>query len=144
MEIQDFNVTEANWEADQVVLREIRRVVFIIEQKVPKEVEWDGRDEGSCHWLATNDDDVPIGTGRLLPDGQIGRMAVLSDQRGRGIGFAILEAAVEKARRLGMAEVFLHAQTHALRFYVKAGFEPYGEEFEEAGIAHLAMRQMLG
>ena len=144
MEIQDFNVTEANWEADQSVIREIRRVVFIIEQKVPKEDEWDGRDEGSWHWLATNYDDAPIGTGRLLPDGQIGRMAVLSDQRGRGIGFAILEAAVGKARRLGMVEVFLHAQTHALRFYVKAGFEPYGEEFEEAGIAHLAMRQMLG
>ena len=144
MEIQDFNVTEANWEADQSVIREIGRVVFIIEQKVPKEDEWDGRDEGSWHWLATNYDDAPIGTGRLLPDGQIGRMAVLSDQRGRGIGFAILEAAVEKARRMGMAEVFLHEQIHAVRFDVKAGFEPYGEEFEEAGIAHLAMRQMLG
>lgn len=143
MEIRDFNIREASWDTQQGVLREIRRLVFIVEQKVPKEEEWDGRDEDSWHWLATDSADVPIGTGRLLPDGQIGRMAVLPDHRGRGIGFAILEAAVDKARRLGMAEVFLHAQTHALGFYTKAGFEPYGEPFEEAGIAHLAMRQVL-
>ena len=143
MEIRDFNVVEADWESQKRVLQEIRRLVFIVEQSVPREEEWDGRDDDSWHWIATDAAAVPIGTGRLLPDGQIGRMAVLPAHRGRGIGFAILESAVDKARRLGMAEVFLHAQTHAIGFYEKAGFEPFGDEFEEAGIPHLAMRQVL-
>ena len=144
MEIRDFNVVEADWHTRKRVLQEIRRLVFIVEQHVPQDEEWDGRDEDSWHWIATDASDVPIGTGRLLPDGQIGRMAVLNEHRGRGIGFAILEAAVDKARRLGMAEVFLHAQKHAIGFYEKAGFEPFGDEFDEAGIPHLAMRQTLG
>ena len=144
MEIRQFNVVEANWELQGRALLEIRRVVFIVEQNVPPEEEWDGRDEESWHFVATDESDVAIGTGRLLPDGQIGRMAVMPSHRGCGVGFAILEQAVAKARRLGMAEVFLHAQTHALGFYEKAGFVAEGEEFEDAGIPHLAMRMQLG
>ncbi|MBT7371169.1 MAG: GNAT family N-acetyltransferase, partial [Gammaproteobacteria bacterium] len=108
-----------------------------------QEEEWDGKDDDSWHWLATDSSDIPIGTCRLLPDGQVGRMAVLSSHRGHGIGAALLEAAVEKARHLGMPEVYLHAQTHALGFYEKLGFTPDGEEFMEAGIPHYHMIQKL-
>ena len=143
LDLRQFNVREAEWESEAAVISNIRRLVFIIEQQVPKDDEWDGRDEESWHFLATDENDEPIGTARLLPDGQIGRMAVLEKYRGRGIGRVLLEQAVDKARHLSMKEVFLHAQTHALPFYEKAGFETHGDEFKEAGIAHKKMVMQL-
>ena len=143
LDLRQFNVKEADWEAEASVLSDIRRLVFIIEQQVPKDEEWDGRDRDSWHFLATDENDKPIGTARLLPDGQIGRMAVLDKYRRRGIGQVLLEHAVDKARNLGMQEVFLHAQIHALPFYEKAGFESNGNEFEEAGITHRKMIMQL-
>lgn len=143
LEIRQFNVREADWATDQDALSKIRRLVFILEQDVPKEIEWDGRDDKSWHWLATDDDDKPIGTARLLPEGQIGRMAVLEDWRGSGVGAALLEQAVEKARHLGFNEVVLHAQSYATGFYERAGFAVVGEEYEEAGIPHVTMTQAL-
>ena len=143
MELRQFNTREANWQTDGNRLSNIRRLVFILEQKVPQNEEWDGKDEDSWHWLATDTTDMPIGTARLLPDGQIGRMAVLSDYRKFGVGAALLEQAVEKARRLGFTEVFLNAQTHALGFYERAGFIARGIEFQEAGIPHYRMTQTL-
>lgn len=143
LEIRKFDVREASWKADGNVLSNIRRIVFILGQSVPREEEWDGRDEESWHWLATDEDGKAIGTARLLPEGQIGRMAVLEEYRGWGVGAAMLEAAVEKARHLGFAEVFLNAQTHALEFYRKAGFVEEGDEFDEAGIPHLRMTRSL-
>lgn len=143
LQIRKFNVREATWVQDQPLLSELRRVVFIVEQSVPKEEEWDGKDEDSWHWLATDTEDKPIGTARLLPSGQIGRMAVLAEYRGLKVGQAMLEAAVEKARRLGFPAVFLNAQSHALEFYIKSGFSPEGEEFMEAGIPHRRMTQTL-
>ncbi|MEX2489426.1 MAG: GNAT family N-acetyltransferase, partial [Pseudomonadales bacterium] len=117
LELRQFNVREANWQADRNTLSNIRRLVFIVEQQVPREEEWDGRDESAWHWLATDQEDRPVGTARLLPDGQIGRMAVLREYRGHGVGKAMLEQAVQKAGHLGMESVFLNAQTHALAFY---------------------------
>lgn len=143
LEIRQFNVREANWSNDKGALSNLRRLVFIVEQSVPQEEEWDGRDEDAWHWLATDIDDRPIGTARLLPSGQIGRMAVLSDYRGLKVGAAMLEHAVEKARHLGFPSVYLNAQTHALVFYEKAGFVAVGDEFMEAGIAHYRMEQNL-
>ena len=143
MELRDFNIREAVWQVDGNRLSTIRRLVFILEQQVPQEEEWDGRDEESWHWMATDQADLPIGNCRLLPDGQIGRMAVLQEFRGRGIGAALLEAAVEKARHLGFSEVYLHAQTHALGFYEQLGFTKEGPEFLEAGIPHCHMTQAL-
>ncbi|MDA0978259.1 MAG: GNAT family N-acetyltransferase [Proteobacteria bacterium] len=143
LEIRQFNLREADWTADREALQRIRRQVFILEQGVPRDIEWDGRDEECWHWLATDVDDKPIGTGRLMPEGQIGRMAVLEDWRGHGVGAAILEAAVEKARHLGMTEALLHAQSHAVNFYEKAGFAPQGDEYLEAGIPHLTMTRSL-
>ncbi len=143
MELRKFNIREADWETDGKQLSNIRRLVFIVEQEVPQEEEWDGRDEESWHWIATDSSDVPIGTARLLPDGQIGRMAVLSQHRKHGVGAALLEQAVEKARHLGFEQVYLNAQTHALGFYERCGFVPEGDEFMEAGIPHMRMTQDL-
>lgn len=143
LSIRKFNIREAQWGTEGNVLSNIRRLVFIVEQKVPEEEEWDGLDAQSWHWLATDQDDAPIGTARLLADGQIGRMAVLERFRGSGIGAALLEQAVDKARHLGFGEVSLNAQTHALVFYEKAGFVAVGDEFQEAGIAHRKMTRVL-
>ncbi|MGB0714123.1 MAG: GNAT family N-acetyltransferase, partial [Gammaproteobacteria bacterium] len=125
------------------LLRAIREQVFIIEQKVPKDMEWDDLDEGAWHalaWMpspAGNDD--PVGCVRLLETGQIGRMAVLAGYRGGGIGASLLQSALDEARGRGMARVFLHAQTSALRFYARAGFKSYGPVYQEAGIPHQSM-----
>ena len=143
LEIRQFDVREADWAQDGPVLSEIRRQVFIVEQSVPQEEEWDGRDEESWHWLATDSDGKPIGTARLLPEGQIGRMAVLADYRSYGVGAAMLEAATDKAARLGFASVYLNAQSHALGFYERAGYVAEGEEFMEAGIPHRRMTRNL-
>ncbi len=127
LELRLFNIREATWQSDHNVLSNLRRLVFIIEQKVPNEVEWDGLDDDASHWLATDANDRPIGTARLLSSGQIGRMAVLEEFRGLHIGAALLEKAVEKALQLGFTSVFLNAQAHALDFYKKSGFEPQAD-----------------
>jgi predicted GNAT family N-acyltransferase len=143
LEVRQFNLREASWISDRNVLSNLRRLVFIVEQNVPQDEEWDGQDETAWHWLATDLEDRPIGTARLLPSGQIGRMAVLDEFRGLKVGRAMLEHTVEKARHLGFASVYLNAQSHALGFYQKSGFEAVGEEFTEAGIAHVRMVQRL-
>lgn len=143
LSIRRFIVRDADWASEKNTLSNIRRIVFIVEQGVPRDEEWDGRDEESCHFIAVSEDDRPIGTARLLPEGQIGRMAVVSEYRRKGVGRVLLEAAVEKARHLGFERVFLHAQTHALSFYEGCGFKPFGDEFEEAGIAHREMEMAL-
>ncbi len=143
LSIRKFNIREANWNREGNVLSNIRRLVFIVEQNVPETEEWDGRDSESWHWLATDNADRPIGTARLLPTGQIGRMAVFQEFRGTGVGAALLEAAVNKARHLGFDAVTLNAQAHAEGFYQRAGFSAEGEQFEEAGIRHVTMTQTL-
>ena len=135
-----YSIREASWAKDSEALSEIRRIVFIVGQSVPQADEWDGRDEASWHWLASDSEGQPIGTARLLPEGQIGRMAVLEEYRQYGVGAALLQAAIAKAREQGMADVFLHAQTHALGFYERNGFVAEGEAFDESGIPHRHMR----
>ena len=143
LSLQNFAIREADWEKDKSVLLELRKQVFIVEQSVPPEEEFDGLDDTSHHWLVQDAEAQPIGTGRLLDTGQIGRMAVLDQYRGGGIGAAILSAAVEKARTLGFDQVFLNAQVHAIGFYEKAGFIETGSRFNEAGIQHQKMIQAL-
>jgi len=133
-----FSVRPADWRIDGEVLRALREEVFIREQSVPAEMEWDEFDEQSRHVVAIADG-VPIGTGRLLPDGHIGRMAVLREWRGRGVGSALLTTLMETARMLGMSRVVLNAQIQALPFYLRHGFQAEGEEFQDAGIAHRQM-----
>ncbi len=138
-----FRVRLADWAADGRALARIRHAVFVVEQNVPAELEWDGIDEACRHALAEDGEGTAIGCGRLLPDGHLGRMAVLAGWRGAGVGGEILETLVALARGLGHAEVVLNAQVHALPFYAAHGFVARGPEFSEAGIAHRAMVRAL-
>jgi predicted GNAT family N-acyltransferase len=117
--------------------------VFVLEQRVPADLERDPLDPDCRHVLARDATGRPIGTGRLTPDGRIGRMAVLRERRGQGVGAALLEALLEVARARGLPEVHLHAQQHARGFYARHGFEVEGSPFEEAGIPHIGMRMKL-
>ena len=118
----------------------IRFEVFVDEQKVPAEIELDDMDAVCLHAVAYDEAGKAIGTGRLLPDGHIGRMAVRQPGRGTGVGGAILTLLMDKARARGDAAVVLNAQTVAAPFYARHGFVQQGEQFEEAGIAHVEMR----
>ena len=118
----------------------IRFEVFVDEQKVPAEIELDDMDAVCLHAVAYDDAGKAIGTGRLLPDGHIGRMAVRQPGRGTGVGGAILTLLMDRARARGDAAVVLNAQTVAAPFYARHGFVQLGEQFEEAGIAHVEMR----
>ena len=133
----------AAWPEHKKQLQQIRETVFINEQKVPREIEWDGEDEGSQHFLAVNEQGEYLGCARLLPTGQIGRMAVLKQARSKGIGALLLQASVDAAIEGGFQRVHLHAQSYAEEFYRKGGFSRYGDEFMEAGIAHVSMEMML-
>lgn len=136
----DFTVEPATWSVDLTDLRAVRTEVFVVEQEVPEDEEWDELDAQSQHVVARDADDRPIGTGRLTPHGKIGRMAVLRDWRGRGVGEALLRVLLEQARARHLTRIEIHAQTHAMAFYERAGFVAYGEEFDECGIMHRHMR----
>ena len=139
----EVHVIEVDWQTYADRLRRIRTVVFVLEQKVPEHEEWDGLDDDACHFLALDSAGREVGCARLLPTGQIGRMAVLAHERGKGIGEQLLAAAVTKAESGNMNEVFLHAQTHAISFYQHGGFVSFGDEYFEAGIPHRSMRRLL-
>ena len=139
----EFRVRRAEWSQDETALGAIRRRVFIEEQQVPEDLEWDGLDPDALHLLAETADGRPIGTVRLLADGHIGRMAVLKNARGNGVGRSLLDAILDAARAQGLTEVFLHAQVDAIPFYERAGFVAEGEVFMDAGIPHRSMRRAL-
>lgn len=132
-----------SWAEARPLAAPIRFAVFVDEQDVPAEIELDERDAACLHAVAWSPEDRPIGTGRLLPDGHVGRMAVMHAWRGKGVGGAILEALVAEAKRRGHAEVVLSAQVQAVDFYRKFGFEAFGPVYEEAGIPHQDMRRRL-
>ena len=134
-----FTVRIMAWRDALPFARRVRERVFIEEQKVPRELEWDEWDERGDHAVAFDAEGLSIGTARLLPDGRIGRMAVLKEWRRQGVGAALLEAMLERARRRSMARATLHAQTQAAGFYRRFGFNERGEEFQEAGIPHVEM-----
>jgi len=133
-----FTIRRATWHGDLHRLRAVREAVFIREQNVPRELEWDEIDSQCDHVLAEAQGE-PVGTGRLLPDGHIGRMAVLPAWRNRGVGGAILNELAAMAGERGIQRLTLHAQTHARAFYERHGFRAEGEEFTEAGIPHVRM-----
>ncbi len=141
----DFTIATADWNnpADRDACRAVREQVFIIEQAVPREDEWDDLDATSRHVLARDDTGNPVGTGRLTPERKIGRMAVLREWRGRHVGEAILNLLIEQAGALNYPAVEMHAQSHAVPFYEKFGFVKYGDEFEECAILHFHMRREL-
>ncbi len=140
----DFRVEPADYTVDFADLRAVREPVFVVEQQVPIDEEWDELDAKCRHVVARDAANRPIGTGRLTPERKIGRMAVLPEWRGKGVGGAILVALMDEARAMGWPGVTLHAQTHAMPFYASHGFEAFGDEFMEAGIPHRTMRKALG
>ncbi|MFJ3054750.1 GNAT family N-acetyltransferase [Herbaspirillum sp. NPDC087042] len=138
-----MNITVGNWETQRAHAQPIRFEVFVDEQKVPAEIELDEMDALCIHAVAYDEAGQPLATGRLLPDGHIGRMAVRRAGRGQGVGGAVLQALIQAARERGDREVVLNAQTHAAPFYARHGFVREGEEFMEAGIPHITMRASL-
>jgi predicted GNAT family N-acyltransferase len=142
--LSPFVVRRADWTRDLEHLRHVREAVFVREQNVPLELEWDTQDEACVHVLAFDNEGAPIGTGRLLPDGHIGRMAVLRAWRRQGVGGALLTELTRVARERGFTEVILNAQVQAIAFYTRHGFVIEGAEFLEAGIPHQTMRRSLG
>ena len=141
------DVRVGGWDALGLHARAIRSEVFITEQKIPVEMEWDDADAGAVHAVALNRFGLPLATGRLLQQapgvGRIGRMAAIQTLRGSGVGRAVLDALMRAAQARGDHELRLHAQTSAQGFYARAGFAPRGAVFEEAGIAHIEMARSL-
>ncbi|MGH8127541.1 MAG: GNAT family N-acetyltransferase [Gammaproteobacteria bacterium] len=141
--MRQFSVRLADWDNDATALRAVRTQVFVEEQKVPLDMEWDGLDELCIHALALADGEA-IGTGRLTPDGHIGRMAVLAGWRGAGVGAELLLKLMEAAKLRGDTHCELNAQVSAIGFYERFGFHAEGETFLEAGIVHRRMRLDYG
>ncbi|MEW2166354.1 GNAT family N-acetyltransferase [Streptomyces sp. NPDC007084] len=151
-----YAVRVAEDAADREACFRVRKDVFVAEQGVPEDIEYDAYDAGALHVLAVRADGVPLGTGRLLygPEaaaktggdasvGSLGRLAVTRAARGLGVGAALVRAIEDAARARGLGAVDLHAQTHALGFYERLGYVAYGPEFPDAGIPHRAMRKPL-
>jgi predicted GNAT family N-acyltransferase len=156
MSTRAYGVRVAEDPADQEACFAVRKEVFVGEQGVPEDLEYDEYDAVAVHVLAVREDGVPLGTGRLLYGqvaaakaggdlsvGSLGRLAVTREARGLGVGVALVRAIEDAARARGLAAVDLHAQTQALGFYERLGYEAYGPEYPEAGIPHRAMRRAL-
>jgi predicted GNAT family N-acyltransferase len=133
----------ADWTRDQQAIKAVRLSVFIQEQGVPEAEEWDEMDAVCEHVLARDKHGTPVATGRLAPDGKIGRMAVVKGWRGRGLGATVLRFLMAAARRRAFPQCYVYAQSHALGFYARHGFAAQGEEFMEAGIPHRRMQLRL-
>ena len=133
----------ADWTSDYDTIRSIRHRVFVEEQSVPADIEWDEHESSAQHFLVFRNDKA-VGTGRITGDGKIGRMAILPGARGVGAGLQLLKFICKFARAEGQKCVYLNAQSHAIPFYAKAGFTPVGDEFIEANIPHVRMERALG
>ncbi|SER54108.1 GNAT family N-acetyltransferase [Natrinema salaciae] len=144
MDAIDVRVAEADAARDDAFA--VRRTVFVEEQGVDEEIEYDEHDETATHFVAY-DDDEPIGAARLREYedgvGKVERVAVLESRRERGVGRALMETLEERAGELGFGTLKLHSQTRAADFYRRLGYERRGDEFEEAGIPHVEMRKSL-
>ncbi|MBM4207473.1 MAG: GNAT family N-acetyltransferase [Gammaproteobacteria bacterium] len=143
MNISDFRVEPADYKADFDDLRAVREAVFINEQNIPEAIEFDAADPNCHHVVARDNQHRAIGTARLSPEGNIGRMAVLPYWRGKGVGKALILAVLDKAQKLGFTEVSLNAQAYLVDFYRKFGFHSEGDAFTVANIPHQLMRSTL-
>jgi predicted GNAT family N-acyltransferase len=138
-----FTVSLVCWHDGEPLLRSVREAVFIREQGVPAELEWDGLDEQCRHALAISLRGEAVGCGRMLPDGHIGRIAVMPQWRKQKVGTTIMEALLDYARAHDYKQVDVDAQIHALPFYRSFGFTEQGEEFIDAGLPHVRMTLQL-
>lgn len=136
-----FTVREAIWQTDADSLRAIRHQVFVVEQSVPADLEFEGDDDQYHHVIAIDAHGNPIGTGRISSAGKIGRMAVLRKLRGQGVGSAILGELMQLAAANRISTLTLHSQLHALPFYRRHGFVEFDHTFLEAGISHQRMKR---
>lgn len=136
--MSEIQVRLAHWQQDNAELRRIREAVFVAEQSVAPELEWDAEDADATHFLAY-EGDYAVGTARLLDDGHIGRVAVLKDWRGLNVGHALLNAVIAHAEQRGLDAQRLSAQVQATAFYEKLGFRVISDEYLEAGIPHVDM-----
>ncbi len=139
----NITIHAVTWHDAEPMLRTVREAVFIREQGVPVELEWDGMDETSHHVLALSNTGQAIGCGRILPNAHIGRIAVMPEWRGKKVGTAILEGLLAYASSRHYPEVDLDAQVQALPFYRNFGFIEEGEDFMDAGIPHRKIRMKL-
>ena len=139
----EFTLEVTDWATSRNELFDIRREVYIVEQAVPPELEVDEHDPECVHVLARDEGGRPIGTGRLLDDGHVGRVAVVASWRRRGVGAAVVRRLLELARERGMPETVADAQVQAIGFYERLGFRAEGDEFMDAGIPHRRMRLRL-
>lgn len=137
-----FYVRVANWKEDIEALRMIRTSVFIEEQNVPVDLEWDELDKKCTHFIV-HAGNKPVATARLSPDGQIGRMSVLQQYRKKGIGTALILNIISYAKESGFDKIWLHAQTQVISFYEMHDFKAEGSEFMDAGIKHKTMNKNL-
>jgi predicted GNAT family N-acyltransferase len=140
---EGFEIRLAEWKQDLALIREVRETVFVTEQDVRPEEEWDGLDPECFQVLAVDKEERPIGTARLSAKGKIGRMAVLQEWRKRGVGSALLTTLIDQARGRGFERVEVDAQVRALHFYAKHGFVASGPEFMDARIPHRKMTRDL-
>jgi predicted GNAT family N-acyltransferase len=140
---QSFRVRIVTWDAERARLEQLRREVFVVEQQVPEELEWDGRDSVCRHALALDAGSAAIGCGRLLPEGDIGRLVVRRAWRGRGVGSAILLRLIDVARYAGFERVGLNSRGDTTDFYARHGFVACGAQFTEAGIVHQRMQRSV-
>jgi predicted GNAT family N-acyltransferase len=141
----NISIQITHWEEAKSQVMPIRHEIFIKEQEVPEELEWDEFDQNALHAIIKKENQV-IGTARLIIDNtiaKIGRMAIQKEYRQQGIGQELLLTLMQRAKEKGAQECILHAQTHAIAFYAKANFEPNGPIFDEAGIPHVEMRLIL-
>jgi predicted GNAT family N-acyltransferase len=139
MSLPACNVVTGDWDTLRPDASAVRHEVFVVEQQVPIDIEMDDRDASCLHAVAYDAEGCVLGTGRLLPDGHIGRMAVHRHARGMGVGARILQALIAAGRAAGHRSLALSAQTHAKGFYAAQGFAVDGEEFMEAGMPHVNM-----
>ncbi|MFZ6693208.1 GNAT family N-acetyltransferase [Undibacterium sp. SXout20W] len=133
------SIVLGDWASLQKDAQAVRYAVFVVEQKIPAELEWDAMDAQCLHAVAYDAQQQVVGTGRLLPDGHIGRMAVMASARNSGVGADILRTLMEQAKLRGDKLVQLNAQQSAEPFYAREGFARNGDIFMEAGIAHICM-----
>lgn len=150
-----IKILKTDWKTSQNMLKTIRETVFIQEQRVPVELEWDNEDIDAIHLLAIHTEPVlytssvveePVGTSRILintDQARIGRMAVLPEWRNKGIGSQLLKHSLSLCKQQQVHSVFIHAQEYVVPFYEKAGFQVAGDRFIDAGIPHKKMKILL-
>lgn len=136
-------IIEGRWADLELPLKQVRTEVFIEEQHVPASIEWDELDAEAIHLLALDEKKQPVGCARILKHGRVGRMAVAKRRRGSGLGNVLLEKAIEVCRRLNMSKINISSQTHAIKFYEKAGFVVTSEAYIDANIWHVDMELLL-